>query len=425
MAKPQSYKELDLPPNNVTVYSAYTLYDRNRQHTDADGDDIGAFTAAVLHAHDIDDTNILSAALLAEMPPVTHGLIKRQFGVETLDHIVECRACAEVEFDTIDEAPPAVQAIAMARATVLLAHSVTQMEDDPAFQPDLTVSAHISDMLDKLDGNTPLTALWETLNNGLGDYSGMAAERLGDNIDKRIDRLREEVGGALEDLQRLLGGPSSTETFEDNPDLLDDPMVRAAFDLLYGSGDNGLEAVTIASSLSLAGCDAVTVSTALLDIAYPVKLAEDIENIRENISDDVADILSTYSVYNNYTADQLIAAPLPFQCIVVAQDEVWMEDAQAEAIFAFDSKDAASIPEYSKRDTLDKLRILATTNADKINAVINANPDIPEMLAEDFQETARECADLYEEFSRSLEDTKVTRKPKPGGPKKGPKPPSP
>ena len=202
-------------------------------------------------------------------------------------------------------------------------------------------------------------------------------------------------------------------------------MVRAAFDLLYGSGDNGLEAVTIASSLSLAGCDAVTVSTALLDIAYPVKLAEDIENIRENISDDVADILSTYSVYNNYTADQLIAAPLPFQCIVVAQDEVWMEDAQAEAIFAFDSKDAASIPEYSKRDTLDKLRILATTNADKINAVINANPDIPEMLAEDFQETARECADLYEEFSRSLEDTKVTRKPKPGGPKKGPKPPSP
>ncbi len=295
---------------------------------------------------------ILGAALLAVMPPVMNGLIKRRVGSECADIVAEFSRHAMTRFAYIDFATPEVKKITLAMMCATMSRMQTDGEDMLArlrkldmqgednveiaipMLPDARSFMLISDKVSGTTGNTRLENVY--LDAAL-TYSAFRSDYL-----YQLSTLSMLPARAYHSIAANLQVDPVIEHF-DTTLLPDTPEIRALYEQLRMDPRvkpaQFLDAIEAAEIMADSGdCAPVAVGAALLSICLPHIGSQDERFLRDIAGDDIlATIADNADAARAQVPIQL--APAALQQITLARAIIALRDGERVAARAFTQLD--------------------------------------------------------------------------------------
>jgi hypothetical protein len=326
-------------PQDATVYKAYMTYVKNAKDFTAEtglSEDFGIRIAQVINSTAGADPQLLSLALLSTTPPATWGLLEKSFSKDLVSQMDESALHTRTGYAYIDQASEPVKLLAMASAIAIFdemkakSDKLGNLSIDPMAGPE-QLEAILPSIL---GGVMPDTSLYGQLGRSLSSKtSSPALEQLFEEKLEEFKIAQEEQREKLAELGIVIMGPGMSPlgaapaevrypSFEETG-LLDDTKVRAAYETITGNPrmlpedfEGALAAGKILSDI--ASKNPTTVAAALLDIGLRSLNNDDFAFLEKKIDWDVLDLLKKYGVRNVQGSDQLLASPVEFRQIVVA-----------------------------------------------------------------------------------------------------------
>lgn len=342
------YRETGLPMDQ-TVYKAFMMFTKNAKDA-AKGmanipgmDDPANFpvrVAQVLHQSGANDPKLLSLALLNVLPPQTYSAIEKSFGQEMTGLMEEAGKHNKTGFAYITEASDNVKLLTLASAIATFDEfgQVSQIaeqqldklasgEEPPGgslmlpMMPDSMVYERLSAALMDKTSSPALESLFQ---QKLSDFR-WANQQLQDKISGMgiADQLPPGMGmgpgqGGMPDMSDLRY-PSFEETT-----LLDDPKVRAAYEVLTThtrvapeTFEAALEVGKILSN-DVASKNPTAIAAGLLTIGIRGLNASDFEFLDKKLDWDVTELLKNNTPSKVRSPAQLMRAPEEFKQIMMA-----------------------------------------------------------------------------------------------------------
>lgn len=342
------FRETGLPMDQ-TVYKAFMMFSKNSKEA-AKGavnlpgmDDPANFpvrVAQVLHQAGANDPKVLSLALLNVMPPQTYAAIEKSFGEEMTGLMEEAVKHNTTGFAYITEASDNVKLLTLASAIATFDEfgQVSQIaeqqldklangEEPPGgslmlpMMPDSMVYERLSAALMDKTSSPALESLFQ---QKLSNFR-WANQQLQDKISGMgiADQLPPGMGmgpgqGGMPDMSELRY-PSFEETT-----LLDDPKVRAAYEVLTthtrvapDAFEAALEVGKILSN-DVASKNPTAIAAGLLSIGIRGLSPADFEFLDKKLDWDVTEILKNNTPSKLRSPAQLMRAPDEFKQVMLA-----------------------------------------------------------------------------------------------------------
>jgi hypothetical protein len=408
-------------PSDPLVMNAFSSYQQNAEAALPPGappealDEMPLRSAQVLHAAGA-ETSLLVFALLSGTPPETWGLARRRFGDELADNLEQAQRHQNTGFAYIEEAPVAVQQLALATGIVtfqafekLADEAIEGLEGlkmgiQPAnglnlpMLPDARIFEQIARKTDGMTGNDALETRYA---RELADYKFKNDTLL---------TLAQDMSLPLPPPSGMPGAadPSLRYPSFESTELLDDPKVRAVYDVLLDHGRVTPEefeaALSVGTLLSKMTPDKnpLTVAAGLLDVALPGMGPDDFTFLDKKIDWDVLDLVRDNTVYNVPSPGVLLKAPVEFRQIALANAISTLTDAQkgAEELMAEINSQPRPVPPQVVAANLRPLAMMAVVS----ERVVGAAADMAE---------APEMAKLFREKLTSFKAFLQNSMPKP------------
>ncbi len=328
-------------PNNPTIFKAFSTYRDNMEDLPPDvREDEAPLKVARLIGQYTNDNNGVMLALLGLMPQTTWGVIKKRFGEEIADQLAESRLHVATGYAYLAEASPAVKQLTMAGAIV-------------AFD---RVEKSAEDMADavrtiKLSGAAPLGFTAPTVlmpdtyaKIGRATEGTSGAPQLEALYQQRFESMKYAQATMIAEMaevgifiQGMHPGQAPAEirypSFEDTG-LMDTPKIRTAYEALTQHTrvqpedfEGALSVGKILSTVSPTK-NPTSIAAALIDVGIREMNPYDMHFLSKKLDWDVTELLNTVSVYTADRAQTVLAAPVEFRQIAVANAVAVMDDAR-------------------------------------------------------------------------------------------------
>jgi hypothetical protein len=343
------YRSSGLPQNDMAVFKAYSAYAKNAKDLTQEtglSEDFGIRIAQAINAATGGDSNLLTLALLSTMPPATWGVIERSFGKDIVGQMEESVKHSRTGYAYIDQASEPVKLLALASAIALFGE--LKQKNDKAAQQFENLLGGLGGGMDGMPDMGALDAALPGMIQGMlpdTNVYGQLARNLAGKISypqlaqELTDKLEEFKLAQAEQQERLsqmgiiiagpgmgtMGAPVEVRypSFEETG-LLDDPKVRAAYDVITtnprvqpDSFEGAIAAGKLLSTLPVSK-NPLAVAGALLDIGIRDLNNDDFEFLDRKLDWDVIDLVKNYNTHNPMMQSKLAAAPIEAKQIVVA-----------------------------------------------------------------------------------------------------------
>lgn len=344
------YRSSGLPQNDMAVFKAYSTYAKNAKDLTQEtglSEDFGIKIAQAINTATNGDSNLVTLALMSTMPPATWGVVERSFGKDIVGQMEESIKHSRTGYAYIDQASEPVKLLALASAIALFDElkekndkAAQQLENllggmggmGPDGMPDM--GALESALPGMIQGMLPDTNVYGQLAHNLADK--ISYPQLAQELTDKLDEFKFAQAEQQEKLAQMgiiiggpgmgpMGAPSEVRypSFEETG-LLDDPKVRAAYDVITSnprtlpeSFEGAIAAGKLLTTLPVSK-NPLAVAGALLDIGIRDLNNDDFEFLDKKLDWDVIDLVKNYSTHNPMMQGKLAEAPVEAKQIVVA-----------------------------------------------------------------------------------------------------------
>ncbi len=309
------FRDTNLPPDPA-VYRAFMAYAKNTEAGPLENH--GIRMAQVIHQNIGPDAELISLALLSNLPRETYGLMAKRFGEETGEILTEANLHARTAFAYVEESSPKVKLLATAAAIAsiedfdaALAAMDSEVQgfknanlrpnnfDEPPF-PNEKMCAQVVKAAYGSTGSSPLDWL---LIEKLEHYQMTANERL---------------------MFYACEKPEAPDhpSFPDSKLRQDDKVKEAYYTLINHSNTDAadvaqaLEAATMLSEEPAVNSTAI--AGALLDIGLRRRTEADTPFLQQRVDWDVMELLENHNVRGAQTLRGMMTAPQEFQQMSIA-----------------------------------------------------------------------------------------------------------
>lgn len=326
-------------PQDPTVFKAFMTYMQNMK--DAPPmlrDNSLPLQSAKLLGTTANDNKAATVALLQVMQPDTWGMVEKRFGKDTADALKEFHRHNDTGYAYLRDASPTIKQLTLA-AAVLNFDNFARVNE--------RLDQQIEQLMETGQGNLSLpmmpdAGLFDKMGNAALDTSG--APQLEELFIEKLYNFKiqqEQFMHKMADLgiqvPGMPMGPAPAEvrypSFEETG-LFDSPKVRTAYDTLINHTrvrpDDFEAALSVGRLLSTVShsVNPTAVAAGLLDVGIRDLNKNDLAFMKDRFDWDVLEVLNIASVYAVETPSQILAAPVEFRQIALANAIVVLEDAQ-------------------------------------------------------------------------------------------------
>lgn len=387
------FRETGLPFDPV-VYKAFMTYMQAAPDPQQTGmpRHFSLRIARILHETKVEDPELLAAALLTELPPQTWGGVRRRFGAAVVDLLREAEQHQLSDFLHITHASERMKLLA-------LASGVASFEEFKEVSAEF--DARLGFMADGAKSQEIPVPLFENLlvfyrllgslvrRTSCPDLEDLYADKLDETRelqDRQIEKMKEmgiRLPPALRD-----GEAAQYAVFEETG-LMDDPKVRAAYDII-SSHMNVLpldfRAAVQAGRLLGASPEtreAATIAAALVDVGFRGMSGDDRDMLQGKLDWDVMEIIYDHSVYAIKSIAELHAAPVEFRRIALANAVIGTEEALQTGHDILELIEIEPrLPLEEKQDLLGSIRNIMLASTQLYGSLQADAPDLERAYAE-------------------------------------------
>jgi hypothetical protein len=355
------FRETGLP-FDADVYKAFSIWRLNaKDFAERSGlsEDYPLKVAQLAASAEPENTGLITLAMLMSVPTAAWGVVQKNFGAKTVETLAEAWRHVRTGYAYVDEASDDVKGLALAAACTCFDKFIrTAPETGPTMISQIQLKKDPSEILRSLLG--PECRVYERLGDKIRGYSpaltALYEEKLSDYNDARADQNDQlaELGVMIADGEQepaeagkiVIGYPPFEMT-----GLIDDPMVRAAYDVLIShtrvQPDKYHDAMTVGLLLTEEN-DALAVATGLLDAGVGGFTPDDFAFLGKKLDPAVIDMLENYNVMEAFTRypEMIAECPRSVQHLALARGIVLMAGArhQSEDLMEMIEQRAAVIP---------------------------------------------------------------------------------
>lgn len=347
------------------------------------------------------DATLLSVALLTPVPKTMHGVLEKRFGTEITDLVREADRHMRTGQAHLMHASDPIKLLSLASAIISFdeytkgmeqsRHMIEQMEEGnlpPGPLPILMMpDTTIYDRLAKsVFSNVEAPALEELYNDKLLAFKMSNEDYVQKLKDSGLMPEDDEAGN----IQMSGHFPDFDET-----GLLDDPKVRAAYEILTQDTrvmpedfEGALHVGHILTTYSN-GANPTAVAAALLDVGIRGLVDDDFDMLQNQIDWDVIELLRHNSIHMQPSATTLMKAPVEFRQIAFANMLAVLQDAHEAAIDIVQAaKDNPQLPPTFLMQNLRPIAMAVMVAEKTIMPAFGTSnaPQIETLLAEKSQE---------------------------------------
>ena len=335
------YRAAGFPQNDINVLKAFTTYSKNAKDLARDtgmSEDFGIKIAQTLNSAGA-DPKMLVLALLSTTPPAAWGVFERTYGKDVVDQMEESMKHTRTGYAYIDQASDSVKLLAMASAIAIFDEFKQKNEKMDAqlsgLMGGITDMSQLESILPgMIQSLLPDTSVYAQLSRNLADHTTspqleqLFAEKL-----EEFKQAQQEQQEKLAQFGIMVGGPgmgpmgappeARYPSFAESG-LLDDPKVRAAYDVVTSNPrvmpedfEGALGAAQLLSTLP-ASKNPTAIASALVDIGIRDLGNDDFGFLDKKLDWDVIDLLKQYGIRNPATISALPDCPVEVKQIVVA-----------------------------------------------------------------------------------------------------------
>ncbi len=334
------YRAAGLPQNDINVLKAYTTYAKNAKDMAKEtgmSEDFGIHIAQTLNNAGA-DPQMLVLALLSTTPPAAWGLFERSYGKDIVRDMEESVRHSRTGYAYIDQASDPVKLLAMANAIAVFdeirqkGERMDQMLS--SLQNGITDPRQLESLVPMIQGMLPDTGVYGRLATSLdGKTSLPQLEQLFADKVEEFKISQQEQQEKLAQIGIMVAGPGMGAMGApadvrypsfDETGLLDEPKVRAAYEVLTNNPrvlpedfEGALAAGKLLSDLP-ASKNALAVAGALLDVGIRDLNTDDFNFLEKKLDWDVLDLVRNHTVHNPGPLPVLKSAPVEFRQIMVA-----------------------------------------------------------------------------------------------------------
>lgn len=332
--KDLEFKDTGLP-NDPAVFRAYRLYQKNvESYAEESGlpENFPLKSALAARAAGA-DANTAALALLMSVPAPAYGAIEKQFGIETVKQLDNAWSHVRTGFAYIEDASPAVKALAAASATVAFDNFIEAA--DIIAQKLLSVPAKAD--VKKAAGQLvlPEPRVYEMLEGRLeGDAGTLYAQKL-EAYKAAYESYRQELDFVGIVVPKKDASKPENPAFADTG-LMEDPTVKAAYELLTRHA--GASPRTVEDAIyfgKLLGNFAPeenpsVIAAGVLQAGLQGITRDDIGFLQKRLGGEVGQIMETFNVRDALMKDRsaLDKCPDEFRQMAVAYGIVMMDNAK-------------------------------------------------------------------------------------------------
>lgn len=326
-------------PQDPTVFKAFMSYMQNTKELPEEiRDSTFPMRSAQMLGVTSDDNKAATVALLQVMPPSTWGVVEKNFGKDTVAALTEFHRHHSTNYAYLREASPLVKQLTLAGAILTF--------DD--FQK---VTEKIDEQIETIKSNgtgdlslpiLPSTSLFDKMGNAVLDSSGAPAleEMFIDKLytfkaaQQDFQQKLQELGIQIPGLGIGFAPAELRYPLFEETELFDSPKVRTAYDTIISHTRTKPEdfeaALSVGRLLSTVthSVNPTSVAIALLNVGIPGMGRGDIEFMKNRFDWDVLEVLTGASVHRLMVPQQILAAPVEFRQVALADAIVKLEDAQ-------------------------------------------------------------------------------------------------
>ncbi|MBI1214775.1 MAG: hypothetical protein GC185_03025 [Alphaproteobacteria bacterium] len=415
-------------PSDPAILNAFSTYLKNAEAEVPPGappealNEMPLRSAQVLHQTGA-DTATITLALLSGMPPETWGLVKKRFGDDVGANVEEAYRHQNTGFAYAEEASPAVQQLMLAGSIVsfqefgkLADTAITAMEgmkmgvppEEGLALPMLPVALSFEQMAQKADGKTGNPALETLFAQEMDEYN---------RKNMTLSMHAQSLGLPVPPPSGMPGAAPAAlryPAFEDTG-LLDDPKVRAVYDLVINHSlvkpEHFEAAIEVGKLLTekTPEKNPVTIAAGLLDVALPAMNPEHFPFIDKKVDADVLDMIKDHTVYNIQSPAYLMQTPVEFRQIALANAIAVLNDAHkgAKEMMADIARQPVPVPPQIVAANMRQLAMIVLVS-ERVIGPAAASTQSPEL--------EKEFRDKLKAFKTFLQDNapKPSRKPQKG-----------
>ncbi len=449
------YHETGLPQDQ-TVYKAFMMFTKNqalpttpsprKDMRAAEGASEGPLRIAqILSNAGNNDPQLLSLALLRGMPQQTFSLIEKSFGADMVATIREATKHNMTQYAYVSEASDKVKLVSLATAMVTFEQFTREAEktqemiakmseeggQKPGGSPLMIPIVPDMRVYDKLSAalydKTSSPALEQQFREKLSEFR-YANDRLkGMLIESGIaDQLPPAMAMRLQQPDDTGPQPSFSET-----ELLDDPKVRAAFDVLSSHPGVSAEAFEAAVAVGTiltktqSGLNSTAVASGLLLTGLRDVTSNDLEFLKKKLDWDVLELLKNYGGERDLYPQQLRTAPEEFKQFLLANtvamlDRMKQGAAQMKDIIAQQPDMPEEVRPMVLSQNLGQMLFMTEHMEDTVATLgPTGAPQLEEQFRKALKETRATISENMPQQQRTLPPGFGTRKPPPPKPPTG------
>lgn len=324
------FKQTGLP-FDASVYKAYAAYQQSLSDVpEKYRDGFPVKVAQTLHSVSESKPEILSAALLIMMPPVTHKLLEQRLGKPVIDLVAEALRHVQTGYAHIEHASDDLKKICLASAIVSfgefkkniaqLGPVLQQLESGEPVENLPLLKTPPADMYDRFTR----AAVGKINNQALEDLYLDELENFKEESRAYNERL-EEMGIILDATNGDRPRPETIYPAFSETGLLDDPKVKTAYDIMLNDPrlrpenfEAALETAKLLTDLP-ASKNPTAIAYALIDIGVQGLNTFDLELLKPRLDWDVVELLTAGSVYDvTLTPGRIMKMPVEFRQVFLA-----------------------------------------------------------------------------------------------------------
>ncbi len=328
-------------PDNQAVFKAFKTYRDNMSELPPEiREDQAPLKVARLIGQHTNDNQGVMLALLGLMPQTTWGVVKKRFGDEIAEQLAESRLHVATGYAYLADASPAVKQLTMAGAIVAFDRVEKSAEDMQEAVRTIKLSGAAP-----LGFTAPTVLMPDTYAKIARATEGTSGAPLLESLyQQRFESMKDAQAQMIEQMaevgifiQGMHPGQAPAEirypAFGDTG-LMDTPKIRAAYDTLTQHTrvqpedfEGALYVAQILSTVSPTK-NPTSIAAALIDVGIRQMNPYDMHFLSKKLDWDVTELLNTVSVYTADRPQTVLAAPVEFRQIAVANAVSVMDDAR-------------------------------------------------------------------------------------------------
>lgn len=347
------FKDTGLP-NDPAVFKAYRLYQKNAESYEEESglpQDFPLKVARAVRAAS-GDANTAALALLMSIPAPAYAAVEKQFDAETVTQLDTAWSHVRTGFAYIEDASPAIKAIAAASAVVAFDNFIEAA--DAVAQKLLNVPAKADLKAAAPQLVLPEPRVYEMLSGRLDGDAAAAYEQKRAAYQAAYENYRQELDFVGIVVPKKDAAKPANPAFEDTG-LMEDPTVKAAYELLTrhaGANERTVnDAVLFGKLLGTFAPEEnpSVIAAGIMQAGLQGITRDDIGFLQNRLGGEVGQIMETFNVRDALMKNRSVLDKCPdeFRQMALAYGIVMMDNAKqsGERVLKQLKDNADAIPE--------------------------------------------------------------------------------